>query len=486
MTPPALIAVTGATGYIGGRLVPRLLEAGYAVRCLVRDERRLEGRPWRSRVELAEADPLRPDTLPAALSGVTVAYYLIHSMAGGRDFAGRDLEAARHFAAAARAAGVARIIYVGGLGDPASDLSHHLRSRQETGEALRTGGVPVTEFRAGVIVGSGSLSFEIIRYLTERVPFMICPRWVYTRTQPIAIRNVLEYLLAALQQPASAGRIIEIGGADVVTYGDMMRGYAEVRGLRRRLVPVPVLTPRLSSYWVHLVTPVPAAIAQPLIAGLGSEVVVRHPGEARTLFPDIHPLPYRTAVQLALARLDAGKVETVWSDALASSVGETRPVRLTSQEGMIVEERRRDANAEPEAVYRVFSALGGARGWLVWNGLWRLRGGLDRLLGGVGLRRGRRDAHELRVGDAVDFWRVEAVEPGRLVRFQAEMKVPGRAWLQFEATPRTGGGSIITQTAFFASKGLAGFLYWYALYPLHAVIFRDMIKAVAREAERSV
>jgi uncharacterized protein YbjT (DUF2867 family) len=479
------IAVTGATGYIGGRLVARLLDEGYAVRCLVRDARRLEGRAWRHRVELAEADPLRPETLPAALAGVSVAYYLIHSMAGGRDFAQRDLEAARHFAAAAKAAGVERIVYLGGLGDPAGDLSHHLRSRQDTGEALRSSGVPVTEFRAGVIVGSGSLSFEIIRYLTERVPVMICPRWVYTRTQPIAIRNVLEYLLAALHQPASAGRVIEIGGADVVTYGDMMRGYAEVRGLRRRLVQVPVLTPRLSSYWVHLVTPVPAAIAQPLIAGLGSEAVVLRPEVAREVFPDIHPLDYRAAVELALARLDAGEVETAWSDALSSSLGRESPVRLTSAEGMIVEQRRRETSAAPDAAFRVFSGLGGARGWLVWNRLWRLRGGLDRLLGGVGMRRGRRDAQELRVGDAVDFWRVEAVEAGRLVRFRAEMKVPGRAWLQFTAEPRAGGGSVITQTAFFASKGLAGFLYWYALYPLHAVIFRDMIKAVARAAERA-
>lgn len=485
MSTKPCLGVTGATGYIGGRLVPRLLDEGYPVRCLMRDPRRLEGRPWRGRVELVEADPLRPATLPAALAGVDTAYYLIHSMAGGRDFAARDLEAARQFAAAARAAGVSRIIYVGGLGNPAGELSHHLRSRQETGDALRTGGVPVTEFRAGVIVGSGSLSFEMIRYLTERVPVMICPRWVYTRTQPIAIRNVLEYLLAALHQPASAGRVIEIGGADVVTYGDMMRQYAGERGLQRRLLPVPVLTPRLSSYWVHLVTPVPAAIAQPLIAGLGSEVVVRDPGPARTLFPDIHPLNYRTAVRLALGKLEADQVETAWSDALASSLGQTPPVRLTAQEGMIVERRTQDTPVEPEAVYRVFSTLGGNKGWLVWNRLWRLRGGLDRLLGGVGLRRGRRDAQAIRVGDAVDFWRVEAVEPGRLVRFRAEMKVPGRAWLQFQVEPRAEGGSRLTQTAFFAPKGLGGPLYWYGLYPLHAVIFRDMIKAVVQEAEQN-
>lgn len=478
-----MIAVTGATGYIGGRLVPRLLDAQYAVRCLVRDARRLEGRSWRSHVEVVEADPLRPESLQAGLAGVQIAYYLIHSMAGGKDFAERDHVAARNFSDAARAAGVKRVIYLGGLGQAADELSPHLRSRQDTGDALRASGISVTEFRAGVIVGSGSLSFEMIRYLTERVPIMVCPRWVYTRTQPIAIRNVLEYLVSALKQNASAGRVVEIGGADVVTYGDMMRLYAEVRGLRRWMLPVPVLTPRLSSYWVHLVTPVPAAIAQPLIAGLGCEVVVRQPGVARELFPDIHPLDYREAVRLALDRLETGEVETAWSDALSSSLVREAPVRLTSQEGMTVEQRRLETVAEPIAVYRVFSALGGQRGWLVWNGLWRVRGGLDRLLGGVGMRRGRRDERDLRVGDAVDFWRVEAVEHARLVRFRAEMKVPGRAWLQFTVEPRPGGGSVVTQCAYFAPKGLSGTLYWYALYPLHEVIFRDMIRAVVRAAE---
>jgi uncharacterized protein YbjT (DUF2867 family) len=245
MASTKLILLTGATGYIGGRLVTRLLEAGYSVRCLARDTARLEGRPWRSQVEVAAGDCLRADTLPAAMSGVEVAFYLVHSMAGGRDFEQRDVLAARNFAAAARTAGVSRILYVGGLGDPDTDLSEHLRSRQETGRVLRETGVPVTEFRAAVIVGSGSLSFEIIRYLTERLPVMICPRWLYTRAQPIAIRNVLDYLVAALETPASTGQIIEIGGANVMTYGDMLRGYARARGLKRWLLPVPVLTPWL-------------------------------------------------------------------------------------------------------------------------------------------------------------------------------------------------------------------------------------------------
>ena len=481
-SPSPLILVTGATGYIGGRLVPRLIHDGYRVRCLVRDARRLEGRPWREQVDVVEGDPLRPESLPAAMKDVEAAYYLIHSMAGGSGFHDRDIEAARQFGSAARAAGVGRLIYVGGLGDPQSELSEHLRSRHATGDALRESGVPVTEFRAGVIVGSGSLSFEMIRYLTERVPVMICPKWVFTRTQPIAIRNVLEYLAAALKTPASAGRVVEIGGSDVIAYGDMMKTYAEVRGLKRRLVPVPVLTPRLSSYWVHLVTPIPAVIAQPLVEGLRNEIVVRDDA-AKSLFPEIHPMSYREAVKLALAKLDAGDVETVWSDAQASSLGDRRPVVLASSEGMIVERRMMEVAASPAAVFKVFSRLGGKNGWLAWDWAWRLRGGLDRLRGGVGMRRGRRDPDELRAGDAVDFWRVEVVEPDRMIRLRAEMKVPGLAWLQFQVVPAGDGRSLLTQTAYFAPKGLSGHLYWYALYPLHGFIFGGMIRKLAEASE---
>lgn len=478
------VLVTGATGYIGGRLVPRLLEAGYHVRCLVRDPSRLQGRPWLTQVELHSGDCLRPDTLAATMSGVDAAFYLVHSMASGHDFEQRDVLAARNFAGAAKAAGVQRILYLGGLGDPDTALSAHLRSRQETGAVLRESGVPVTEFRAAVIVGSGSLSFEIIRYLTERLPVMICPRWLYTRAQPIAIRNVLDYLVAALESPASTGQVIEIGGADVLTYGEMLRGYAHARGLKRWLVPVPVLTPRLSSYWVHLVTPVPAVIAQPLIQGLRNDVVVRD-DSARRLFPNIHPMNYSTAVRLALKNLETGHVETAWSDALSSSQGDVTPVQLTTQEGMILERRQHVVTAPAQAVYRSFSQLGGAAGWLCFDWAWQLRGALDRLLGGVGMRRGRRDPAEVRVGDAVDFWRVEAVEPGRLLRLRAEMKVPGRAWLEFRADPQEADRALLTQTAFFASRGLIGLLYWYLLYPIHAVIFSGMVKALARRAEKS-
>ncbi len=479
-----LILVTGVTGYVGGRLVPHLLEAGYQVRCLVRDPSRLQGRPWLDQVDVVQGDVLRPDSLPAAMQGVEVAYYLIHSMSGSADFHRRDLIAARHFGQAARDAGVQRIVYLGGLGDPEADLSQHLRSRQQTGEALQEAGVPVTEFRAAIIVGSGSVSFEMIRYLTERIPVMICPQWVFTRVQPISIRNVLEYLVSALETPESAGQVVEIGGADVLTYGDMMLGYARVRGLRRVLLPVPVLTPRLSSYWVHWMTPIPAEIARPLIEGLRNEVIVRD-DLARHLFPHIQPADYQTAVESALASLEASQVETAWSDALVSSQGDVSPVVLTIQDGMIIERRTRVVQASVSEAYRSFSGLGGERGWLYANWAWRLRGIADRLVGGVGFRRGRRDPNEVRPGDAVDFWRVEAVERDRLLRLRAEMKVPGDAWLQFEAKPQAAGETLLVQTAFFAPKGLSGFLYWYLLYPVHALVFSGLIHSLARWLENN-
>jgi uncharacterized protein YbjT (DUF2867 family) len=482
-TTSPLVLITGATGYVGGRLLPRLLEAGYRVRCLVRDPARLQGRPWLEQVEVVKGDVLKPATLASAMQGVDTAYYLIHSMSGSADFHQRDLTAAQDFGDAARAAGVQNIIYLGGLGDPDADLSPHLRSRQKTGGALREAGVPVTEFRAAIIVGSGSVSFEMIRYLTERIPVMICPRWVYTRVQPISIRNVLEYLVAALETPVSRGEIIEIGGSNVLTYGDMMMDYAEVRGLHRVLLPVPVLTPRLSSHWVHWMTPIPADIARPLIQGLRNEVIVRD-DKARRLFPSIQPIDYQTSVRLALTSLEASQVETAWSDALVTSQGDESPVVLTTQDGMIIEQRQRLVQATPAVVYRAFTGLGGERGWLYANWAWRLRGVQDRLIGGVGLRRGRRHPNDVRAGDALDFWRVEAVEPDRMLRLRAEMKVPGDAWLQFEARSQSEGETLLLQTAFFAPKGLSGFLYWYLLYPIHGLIFSGMIRNLARWAEQ--
>ena len=476
------ILVTGVTGYVGGRLVPRLLEAGYNVRVMVRGSaKRLNSRPWHKQVEIVVGDVLAPDSLTQAMHNIDAAYYLIHSMSGNDEFKQRDIQAAENFAQAAANANVKNIIYLGGLGNPDSNLSEHLRSRQETGDALRQFDVPVTEFRAGMVVGSGSLSFEMMRNLAERLPVMIAPRWVFTNTQPIAIRDVLNYLIAALDTPASNGRILEIGGADVLTYAQMMVRYAHIRGLKRKVIPVPVLTPRLSSYWVHWMTPVPASVASPLIAGLRNELVVRE-STAKEVFPDIEPLDFDTAVNLALARMHDGDIETLWSDAIASSQGDAKPVHLTQEQGMLIERRRKVVAADKTAVFRSFSGLGGERGWPPFNWLWRARGLLDRLVGGVGMRRGRRHPDELRQGEALDFWRVELVEPDHLLRLRAEMKLPGRGWLQFEANEQKDGRTELVQTAYFASKGLFGLLYWYGIYPLHGIIFSRMIDAVAQRA----
>ncbi len=475
------ILVTGATGYVGGRLVPRLLDKGYQVRLLVRDVSRLQGRSWLPQVEVVEGDVLVPETLPVAFEKIDVTYYLVHSMSGSAEFHERDLQSAENFGLVASRKGVQRIIYLGGLGNPDAQLSDPLRSRPGTGSRLRQAGVQVTEFRAAVIVGSGSLSFEMIRYLTEPNPVMICPRWVISKIQPIAIRNVLEYMVSALDVPESTGMIIEIGGQDILTYAEMMLEYARIRGLKRWLITVPVLTPYLSSYWVHWMTPIPAAIARPLIESLRNEVIVQN-NLAESLFPDIHPLTYHEAVERALVRLDAGKVETAWTDALISSQADDHPMILNTQDGMIVEHIQKMIPVPTEKVYKVFSGLGGARGWLYFNWAWEIRGLIDRMIGGVGLRRGRRDPDHVRVGDALDFWRVEAVEPNHRLLLRAEMKVPGRAWLQFEAHPVNETKTYLNQTAFFAPKGLSGILYWYSLYPIHKLIFSGMIKKIAKRA----
>lgn len=475
------VLVTGATGYIGGRLVGRLLNAGYQVRTLVRDPSRLQGRPWADHVEAVQGDVLDLDTLPAAMAGVDAAYYLIHSMRDGADFHYRDLLAAHNFGVAAREARVQRIIYLGGLGEPGTSLSPHLRSRQQTGAVLRDSGVQVTEFRAAVIVGSGGISFEMIRYLAERMPVILCPRLINTRIQPIGLRNVLQYLVDALGSVQSAGEIVEIGGADVMTYGKMLMEYSAARGLRRRMIPVPVLTPRLFAHLVHYLTPVPLSLVRPLIEGLRNEVVVRD-DKAQRLFPNIQLMTYRKAVQRALMRLDAHEVETTWSDALVSSQGVRSPAILTTHEGMILERRQCIIAAPPAAAYRAFTGLGGERGWLYCNWVWHMRGVVDRMVGGVGSRRGRRDANEVRVGDAIDYWRVETVERDRFLLLRAEIKMPGRAWLRFKVVPVDGGESRLLQTAFFAPKGLFGLVYWYVLYPIHKLIFSGLIRRLAQRA----
>jgi len=462
--------------------VPYLLRLGYPVRVLVRDKNRLHGRNWVDEVEVVEGDVLHPESLDHAMDGVEAAFYLIHSMSGGDDFHRRDLIAAKNFGESAKNAGVNLIIYLGGLGNPKSDLSEHLQSRQDTGRALAQSGVPVTEFRAAIIVGAGSISFEMIRYLTERIPLLISPRWVFTSVQPIAISDVLKYLTKALETPESKGKVIEIGGADILNYGDMFMQYARVRGLKRTLIPVPLLSPRLSSYWVHWMTPVPANITRPLVEGLRNEVIVQD-DSALKIFPEINPIDYETAIKKALTGLETGKLETSWTDSLASSMGDQPPVVLKTHEGLIIERRQSVANATTESVYQAFAGLGGKQGWLYMEWAWKIRGAVDRLLGGVGLRRGRRDENEVRVGDAFDFYRVEEVKPGEMLRLRAEMKLPGAAWMQFETKSLDSKQSLLIQTAFFAPKGLMGLLYWYALYPIHSLVFSGLIRELKKLAE---
>ncbi len=481
MADPKLILVTGATGYVGGRLVPRLLEAGYRVRCLARDPRRLEGFAWRRQVEVVGGDALVINSLDEAMQGVSAAYYLIHGKQGGRGDALRDLAVARNFAASAENADIQRIIYLGELVNPTTDLSPYLRSRHETGYLLRYSHVPVTEFRAGMIVGSGSVLFEMIRYLTEREPVLTCPAWFFSRAQPIAIRDVLAYLQAALDQPESIGRVIEIGGETQLTYADMLLEYAKERGLKRSLIRTPFYAPRLSAYWVHMVTPIHWRVVLPLIEGLRSDLVVHDPA-ARKLFPGIHPLDFRTAVHLALGRIQRDNVETSWSDALVSETGDVKPYELKVEEGMFIERRGVILDVDRQKVFRAFTGIGGTRGWLYMDWAWGIRGWLDKLIGGVGLRRGRRHPDDIRAGEALDFWRVESVEPDHLLRLRAEMKLPGKAWLEFRSEPAEGEKTALTTTAYFAPRGLFGTLYWYAMWPFHKFIFDGLTRRIASRA----
>ncbi len=475
------ILVTGATGYVGGRLVPRLIEAGYNVRCLVRDPGRLEGRPWLERVEVVQGDVLRAETLPAAFQNISVAYYLIHGMQGGKVYAERDMVAARNFANAADQAGIERIIYLGELVDPTARLSPYLRSRHETGYILRQGRVPVTEFRAPMIVGSGSVLFEMVRYLSEREPLLVCPRWFFSHSQPIGIRNVLDYLIAAPETPGSLGKLIEIGGATRLTYAEMLLGYAQERGLKRWLIPVPVYAPHLSAYWVQMVTPVSYRGVLPLIEGLHADSTV-HDDQARALFPKIQPLDFRTAVHLALLRIEHSDVETSWSDALVTSAGDVRPYHFTQEEGLMVERRHLLLDLPLEPIFRAYTGIGGQRGWYAMDWAWALRGWMDKAVGGPGMRRGRRDPDQIYAGEALDFWRVEELTKDRSMRLRAEMKVPGKAWLEYKSEPQEDGQTLLTETAYFAPHGLAGFLYWYSMWPFHKYIFDGMIREIAKRA----
>jgi uncharacterized protein YbjT (DUF2867 family) len=473
------ILVTGATGYIGGRLVPLLIERGGHVRCIARRSDRLAARGWTD-AEVVEGDLADPSVLPAAVRDIDVAYYLIHSMASGDSFREVDRLMATTFGLAAADAGVRRIIYLGGLGDPDEVESTHLVSRHEVGRALASGGVPVVEFRAAVIIGSGSASFEIIRHLTERLPIMVTPRWVDSRCQPIGVRDVLDYLIEALDKPDACG-VYEIGGPDVLTYREMMLRYAHARGLRRWIFSLGVPHPELSAKFVDLLTPVPYRIVQPLIESLQTDTVVK---DARALREfAVQPAGYDIAVDRALRRLASADVKTTWASSLASFSDQLpEGGQLDVHEGMLVDRYRRQINAPPEAVFDVICALGGDAGWPAGNFLWQLRGAMDRMIGGVGMRRGRRNPRELHLGEPLDFWRVDAIEPPHLLRLRAEMKLPGYAWLQFEVR-EDAGGSRVEQTAFYQPHGFVGYLYWWAVHPFHRFIFPGMLRFVARHAE---
>ena len=470
-----IVLVAGATGYVGGRLLSALEERGERIRCLARRPDVLRPRVSTT-TEIVAGDITDPVALTAALQGVRSAYYLVHAMDAHGDFARRDRDAARRFGSAAKAAGVRRIIYLGGLGR-GPGLSEHLASRQETGRVLADSGVATTELRASIIIGSGSLSFEMVRALVERLPVMITPRWVSTRAQPIAIEDVIAYLLAALDAPEGVTGVFEIGGADAVTYGAIMREYARQRGLRRWLIPVPFLTPRLSSLWLRLVTPLHATVGRALIEGVRNETIVVDDRARRVL--SVRPLGFAEAIERALRHEDRAFAETRWCDAFGDQP--SRPARPHGPR--IVDSRVTEVACGPARAFEPIRRIGGETGWYHGNVLWRIRGALDLLVGGPGLRRGRRDPRALRAGDALDFWRVEAFEPPHLLRLSAEMRLPGRAWLQFEVEP-TAAGARIRQTAIFDPFGLAGLLYWYALYPLHRLIFSGMLRGIAAAAAK--
>ena len=474
------VLLTGASGYVGGRLLSLLeQDSHFQVRCLARHPKniRVDVDPG---TEMVTGDVLKPESLEKALEGIDIAYYLIHSLGSKSNFEQREREGARNFVRIAEAVGVKRIIYLGGLGE-GPDLSAHLRSRQAVGKIFQNSKILCIEFRASVIIGSGSLSFELVRSLTEKLPVMITPRWVWSKAQPIAIRNVLDYLLAAAKMDFSENLIFEIGGPDQVPYAGLIREYARIRGLKRFLISVPVLTPKLSSLWLGLVTPVYARIGKKLIESLEHDTIVT---DNRALdFFKIEPMGYSEAIKRAIAKEDKRLAETHWYDA-ASSAGIQESYGGTRFGSRLVDVKMQTVPLSPEKLFAPVMQIGGKRGWYFANFLWRIRGLLDLLLGGVGMRRGRGHPENLRVGDTLDFWRVKAFEANKLLLLQAEMKVPGRAWLQFEVIPK-GEQSVLTQTAIFDPIGLWGLFYWYALYPAHALIFRGMLSSICKHALRS-
>lgn len=478
--------VTGATGYIGGRLVPRLLEAGFTVRVLVRTPLKLRDVPWASQVEIVEGDLTDPAATLAACADVTVVYYLAHALGARGDFEAQELEAARNVAAAASAAKVSRIVYLGGLHPRGISLSPHLRSRLEVGRTLLNSGVPTAALQAGVVIGSGSTSFEMVRHLTDVLPYMPAPKWVRNRIQPIAVRDVLYYLVAAADLPATVNRSFDIGGPDVLRYGQMMNGYALEAGLRQRAIAsLPVLTPWLAAQWVNLVTPIPRSLAVPLIASLQYDCVVTERD-----IDDYVPRPaagltgYRLSVRLALGRMRDGDVETSWRNASIDGAPGNPLPSDPEWAGRVVftDDRERLTPASPAALWRVVEGIGGDNGWYSFPLAWALRGWLDKLVGGVGLRRGRLNAERLNSGDALDFWRVERIDHGSYLLLRAEMRVPGLAWLELSVTATADGGARYRQRAVFFPRGLGGRIYWLAILPFHNLIFNGMANRITAAA----
>jgi len=479
--------VTGATGYLGGRLVPELIRAGHDVRVMVRDPLRIEAQAWSGDVEVAKADATDAPSVRAALEGVDVAYYLLHSIATGDDFARTELDMATTFVCACEDAGVSRVVYLGGLTPADESLSPHLGSRHAVGRLFVDSDVPAAYLRAAMVIGSGSASFEMLRYLTERLPVMVTPRWVDNLIQPIAVRDVLGYLVGCAALAPEVNRSFDIGGPDTLTYRDMMQQYATISGLpRRRIIPVPVLSPTLSSHWVGLITPVPGALARPLVESLKHKVVCEE-DDIKQHLPDPAEglLGFTDAVRLALSKVQNLQVPTRWSSAsTAGAPSEPMPSDPDWAGGDVyLDEREREVDASPHALWRIIEEIGGENGWYSFPLAWRIRGWLDRLSGGPGLRRGRRNPRDLVVGDVLDWWRVEAAEDGRFLRLRAEMRLPGLAWLELEVGSDEGGTTTFRQRALFHPRGLLGHAYWWAVWPFHGIVFGSMQRNIANAAE---